>query len=175
MTMQRIKHVELSSAQASIIFSSIPQTYRDLVLVYSGRFASGTGGDVKIEFNGVTTNYSHRQLYGNGSSAISSSGTLAYVGRVNPANSTASTFSNVQIYIPNYTSGNAKSWSVDSIDENNGTLASQNIIAGLWNPSTQAAISTITLTATDSSNFLQNSSATLYGISAGTDSTTTVS
>jgi hypothetical protein len=173
--MQIIQHQELASAQASIIFSSIPQTYTDLVLVYSGRFSSGTGGDVKIEFNGVTTGYSYRQIFGNGSSAGSSSGSSGgYAGRVVAANLTSNTFSSVQVCIPNYANGNQKTFSVDSVDENNATLASQNIIAGLWSGTN--AISSLVLTDFGGSlSFAQYSSFTLYGITKGSDGIVTVS
>lgn len=172
--MQIIEHQELGSAQTAITFSLIPQTFTDLLLVYSGRFSSGTGGDVKIEFNGVTTGYTHRQLFGNGSSASSSSGSGGYAGRVNPANSTASTFGNVQVYIPNFTSGNTKSWSVDSVDENNSSFASQNIIAGLWT-GTNAITSLVLTDFGGSLSFGQYSSFTLFGITKGSDGTTVVS
>ncbi len=172
--MQVIQHQELASSQASITFSSIPQTYTDLLLVFSGRFTSGSGGDVKMEFNGVTTGYTHRQLFGNGSTASSSSGSGAYVGRANWSTSTANTFTNVQIYIPNYANGNAKSYSVDSVEENNATLASQNIIAGLWTGTN--AITSIVLTEFGGSlSFAQYSSFTLFGITKGSDGVTTVS
>jgi hypothetical protein len=174
MTMQLIQHQELGSAQASITFSSIPQTYTDLVLMVSGRFTTGTGGDLKIEFNGSTTGYTHRQLFGNGSSASSSSGSGGYAGRVNPSNSTANTFGNVQVYIPNFTSGNAKSWSVDTVDENNSAFASQNIIAGLWTGT--AAITSLVISDFGGSlSLAQFTSATLYGILKGSDGVTTVS
>lgn len=174
MTMTLIQHQELASSQASITFSSIPQTYTDLVLMVSGRFTTGTGGDLKIEFNGSTTGYSHRQLFGNGTSASSSSGSGGYAGRVSPSNTTANTFGNVQIYIPNFTSGNAKSWSVDTVDENNAAFASQNIIAGLWTGT--AAITSLVISDFGGAlSFAQYSSATLFGILKGTSNGVTVS
>jgi hypothetical protein len=39
------------------------------------------------------------------------------------ASATAGTFSNSEIYIPNYTSSNQKSFSSDSVTENNATSA----------------------------------------------------
>jgi hypothetical protein len=60
----------LSSAASSVTFSSIPQTYTDLVLVVAGGTTVTT--DVYIEFNGDTgTNYSRTYLGGNGTSASS--------------------------------------------------------------------------------------------------------
>lgn len=177
MTMRTIKHVKLSSAQSSITISSIPQTFTDLLLVFSLRHSyAGTFRGVNLSLNGVTTDISTRYLYGDGSST--SSGTLGgngFMHDVPAANSTANTFSNTSYYFPNYTSNLPKSFNQEVTNENNSTSMYMMLQTGLWNPGTQAPITSITLTATDSSNFLQLSSVTLYGITAGTDGTTTVS
>lgn len=64
----------LSSTAASVTFSSISASYRDLVLVVSGPTA--TNPDLVIELNGDTTaaNYSNVNMYGNGSTATSGTG-----------------------------------------------------------------------------------------------------
>ena len=61
----------LASATATVTFSSIPQTYTDLVLVLL--VGASTGGNaMKLELNGDTaSNYSTTYLAGNGSSATS--------------------------------------------------------------------------------------------------------
>jgi hypothetical protein len=74
---------------------------------------------------------------------------------------TASTFANNEVTIPNYTSSNFKSYSVDSVTENNATQAYAIFVAGLW--SNTAAITSITL-GLSSANFVQYSTAYLYGI-----------
>jgi hypothetical protein len=56
---------------ASVTFSSIPQTYTDLVLVCEGVSASGDAYPY-LNFNGDTgANYSGTNLYGDGSTATS--------------------------------------------------------------------------------------------------------
>lgn len=177
MTMQTIKHIDLSSAQSSITFSSIPQVYTDLLLVFSMRHSyAGTFRGVNLSLNGVSTNIATRYLYGDGASASSGSlGSNGFMHDVPAANSTANTFSNTSYYFPNYRSNQPKSFNQEVTNENNASSTYMMLQGGLWNPGTQAPITSITLTATDSSNFLQFSSATLYGITAGTDGTTTVS
>ena len=61
----------LASATATVTFSSIPQTYTDLVLVLL--VGASTGGNaMKLELNGDTaSNYSTTYLAGNGTSATS--------------------------------------------------------------------------------------------------------
>ena len=121
-----------------------------------------------MRFNGSSgANYSYRQLYGAGSSAGSygppSSETYGFVGSMGGTNYTASTFDSIDLYIPNYTSSNNKSFSVDSVAENNSATVNQlDLIAGLW--SQTAAITSISLTSYNAANFVQHSTATLYGI-----------
>jgi hypothetical protein len=170
--MQIIQHQELASAQASIEFTSIPQTYTDLFLVFSVRPDSATT-DTQISFNGNTSNFSRRHLFGNGSSAGSGSAADRYVGSNPNSSYTANTFGNHSIYIPNYTASQAKSYSADSVAENNATTSVQVILAGLWNDT--AAITSLAISVFGAGNFVQYSSATLYGILKGSSGGVVVS
>jgi len=174
MTMTIIQHQELASAQASITFSSIPQTYTDLVLVTSLRSARSAGfEEYRIYFNGANSNLSSRYLEGDGGSGASGTTANGYIGIGNSNTSTSNTFSNQQIYIPNYTSSNAKSYSSDSVSETNGSTAYSDLVAGLWNQT--AAITSLTIINGTGNNWVQYSSATLYGILKGTSNGVTVS
>jgi hypothetical protein len=178
--MTLIEHIELGSAQSSITFSSIPTdgTYTDLKLVMSLRGnAASVYNDTYLQFNGDTgSNYSMRRLYGTGSSAatdsLSSGSNYGRVGSSVGANATANTFANVEVYIPNYTSSSAKSFASNGVTENNASAVFITLYADLW--SGTSAISSITVTGL-STTLDQYSSATLYGITAGSDGTTTVS
>jgi hypothetical protein len=150
-----------SGGAADIDFQNIPQTYTDLSLFVSGREETATDWVFKIKFNNVTTNLSSRRLSGNGATAASDSSATEIVPYMNGSDGTASTFGNAVIYIPNYTSSNNKSVSIDSVSENNGTTAYMQLNAGLW--SSSSAIDRITLY-TASGDFAQYSTATLYGI-----------
>lgn len=174
MTMNLIQHQELGSAQASVTFSNIPQSYTDLCLVYSLRTdRAATDDSVLIRFNGVSANLSARELRGTGSGVNSNTFSVGFCGFVNGASSTSSTFSSQSIYIPNYANGNNKSFSVDGVFENNATSALQGILAGLWSQTN--AITSITLVPDVGPNFVQYSSATLYGITKGSSNGTVVS
>jgi hypothetical protein len=155
-----------SGGAASIDFTSIPSTYTDLQLVMSLRSA-GTGVSTRyasVSFNSNTSNYSYRRLYGNGSSAGSDSGTLRIIGTIPGSTVTANTFASLQMYVPNYAGSNNKSYSCDSVEENNATGAEADLIAGLW--SNSAAITSIAITSDQGSfNLVQYSTAYLYGIS----------
>ena len=177
MTYTLIAHQELTSSQASITFSSIPQTFTDLFLVTSLRTSVSNVGDYAVAaFNGSTSSFTSRVLFGTGSSTGSSAwsgldGRIVAQAVGNTA--TSNTFSNSSLYIPNYAGGANKSFSVDAIRENNATAAEQVIVAGLW--SNTAAITSITLTVYTGGNFLSGSSATLYGITAGSSGGVVVS
>ena len=122
----------VSVAVSSVTFSNIPQTgYTDLVVKVSGRNTS-SGDWFNISFNGSTANFNTRNLFGTGGGIFSNSradGVEAFVN--NNSSTTANTFSNSEIYIPNYTSSNNKSFSIDSVTENNGTTPYSILSAGL--------------------------------------------
>jgi hypothetical protein len=152
----------LGTTTASVTFSSIPATYTDLSLVMSGRTNDGgaTGTWSTFEFNGSVAP-SGIYIFGAGS-GTPSSGTAHKAPLENGGGSTANTFSNAWLYIPNYanTSYN-KSYSVDGVVETNGTEAYQALIAGLI--STTNAINAIKITP-GSGSYVQYSSFYLYGI-----------
>lgn len=154
-----------SGGVTSIAFNNIPQIYTDLLIKTSVRVTSSGGYYMDIRFNGSTSGYSWRQIYGTGSSVGSNSGSGtsgAFVGDENDAGTTANTFDNREIYIPNYGSTNYKSISADNARENNATAATASLHAGLW--SNTAPITSITLVDEAGATFAQYSTATLYGI-----------
>ena len=151
---------------SNIEFTSISASYTDLLVKVSVRGDSG-GTDLKIQFNGSTSSvYSYKRVYGDGSSVASSGTTTTNLinNMVAQSSYTASTFGNGEIYIPNYTSSNAKSVSIDGVTENNSTGSLQTLTAGLWNPAVQAAITSIRLEIDGGANFVEYSTAYLYGI-----------
>jgi len=154
----------LSSSAAGITLGSggtIPQTYTDLKIVLSVRTdRAASVDDTIIHFNTSGANFTNRYLLGDGSGT--SGGSNSYYILTNGATSTASTFSNHEVYIPNYTGSNYKSFSVDSVSENNATAAYALLTAGLW--SQTAAITSISLIPTYGPNFVTNSTFYLYGI-----------
>jgi hypothetical protein len=151
---------------ASIEFTSIPATYTDLILKYSLRTArTDTVSALRLTFNNSATSYSNRMIEGNGASAASYTGGSTFIdlGYAPAATATASTFNNHELYIPNYAGSTNKSVSIDAVQENNTTTAYANLIAGLWSDS--AAITSIKVVPSTAVNFVQYSTASLYGIS----------
>jgi len=150
-----------SGGAASIDFTSIPSTYTDLCLKISGREATGTSLVFTMRINGSTANQATRELRGSGSSATSGTNTIATIDQ-NGSGTTASTFGSGEVYIPNYANTSTyKSYSIDSVSENNATAAYMRLSAGLW--SSTSAINQLTLYAS-SGNIAEFSTAYLYGV-----------
>ncbi len=152
-----------SGGAANMEFTSIPSTYTDLLVKISAR-SDGADTSIELSFNNNTSNRTTRYLFGNGSTASSGNTTNMFItSSIVPSTSTASTFSNAELYIPNYAGSNNKSSSVDGVSENNATAANMALTANLW--SDTAAITSIKLFPTGLTNFVQYSTAYLYGIS----------
>jgi hypothetical protein len=164
-TFVKIQTVTVGSGGAATIdFTSIPQTYTDLKIVLSARTnrASSVSDFLSITFNGSTTNRSGRELYGTGTSVGSITLAILGGGLIVGSTATASVFGSTEIYIPDYTSAKNKSLNVDSVSENNGSEAYQDLLVNLW--SNTAAITSISIFSNNSASFVQYTTATLYGI-----------
>lgn len=162
-TMIKLQTVTVGASGASSIeFTSIPQTFTDLQLYISSR-TTGTNGTIVWKFNTDSTasNYFMRYLAGNGSVASSSNSNNPWFSDSPISTDTTSVFGSTNVYIPNYTGSNSKSLSVETVTENNATLAYQQMFAGRWTGT--AAITAITLTPF-SGSYAQYTTATLYGI-----------
>jgi len=162
-TYESIATTTTTSASPAITFSSIPQTFTDLVLVISVRANStptsfGTG----VRFNSDTgTNYSRTVLYGSGSSAVSFRDTNQTRIFYSSGSTTASQFNLIRVNIMNYTNSSIyKQVATRNDDYSDVTSVSSSV----WR--SNSAITSITVTPYDdnSTGFATGSSFTLYGI-----------
>lgn len=164
-TFFKLATITVGSAGASTInFVGIPQVYTDLCIKISARTTNSNNYDnALMTMNSVSSGYTTRRLFGNGTSAYSDSLSAAYwyIGEVQGDTATANNFGNLEVYIPDYTSSNYKSLNKDGVIENNSSSATAGL-ATMLVTSTEA-ISSLTIIA--SANFKQYSTFTLYGIS----------
>jgi hypothetical protein len=165
-TFVKIQTVTVGSGGASSInFTSIPSTYTDLIIKYSIRTNRGffTADLLRVDFNGSTSSQSSILLEGAGFGTPTSF-SLSTTQIVNATTSviTTDTFSNGELYIPNYAGSTNKSISSDVVGENNATDSRAYLAVGIW--SNTAAITSIALTNVNSATIQQYSTATLYGI-----------
>jgi hypothetical protein len=158
----------LSSTTASVSFTSIPATYTDLLIKMSLRSdGATTGGSGWFRINSLSTSiYSETELRGNGSAASSTNQvatTIAYFNYfVGGTGTTASTFSNTEIYLPSYLASQNKLWSSFNAMETNATAGYLSAQAGLIQST--AAITSLQFNC-DSGSWVSGSSFYLYGIS----------
>ena len=164
-TYQLISSVTVGGTSvATMAFTSIPQTYTDLKVVISARNDGSPPGNILIGFNSSTANFTNKFIQGDGATVVSSN-VAQMIGDMDGSGETANTFNNIEVYIPNYTSSNYKSFSSDSVNENNAATAYQQFTANLW--SDTSAITSIQITnRTGGRLFVQYSTAYLYGISS---------
>jgi hypothetical protein len=149
----------LGSAAASYTFSSIPATYTDLILVYSGSQVSQD--NFSMQFNSDTaTNYSVTTLYGDGTNASSQrfSNNSSIYGPILDA----TTQSNLIVHIQNYS--NTTTYKT-ILMRGNSTSFRTTATVGLWR-ATPAAITTIKCQLLSGGNFNIGTTFSLYGIKA---------
>lgn len=152
-----ISETVLGSAQASVTFSSIPQTYKDLVLEAVHTDSSVLQG-VLLRLNGDTgTNYSRTIVYGTGTSAASfrASNANAITVSTNATTEAYTTF----IHLMSYANTNINK----TILYRNGAAGRDTTAGvGLWR-STSAITSTVLL-GDAAGNFATGSTFRLWGV-----------
>jgi hypothetical protein len=155
-----LAQVTTSGSPTSIIFSSIPATYRDLVLVFNG---GGVAGNPNIfgSLNSDTTgaNYATRQISGSGTA---SDGATFPDGRIlnywGYASNDLNTILVWQIMDASQTNKN-KTWIARSNNAGTGTA----LVLGRW--ANNARVTSVRLDVGGPS-FVVGSTITLYGIGA---------
>jgi hypothetical protein len=158
-----------SGGSADIEFTSIPDTYTDLLILISAKTTrTGTDKDdeLRLRFNGDTGNNYYTTMIERSDSSVIRSVIDAVGGHMGRGtaptdNAAASTFGNTEYYIANYRSSTAKSVFIDSAMETTGTVSYNLQVGGEWTGT--AAITSAKIT-TVSGTFDQYSTATLYGV-----------
>jgi hypothetical protein len=147
----------LSSAAASVTFSSIPATYTDLVLVFNG--TSLAASYLSLQYNSDTgNNYSVTLMRGDGTTASSTRYSSIDQIYASITNTLQTTISNVFFQIQNYS--NSTTFKTSLSRANQSTNATEAGV-GLWRST--AAINAIKILSPNA-NFATGSVFTLYGI-----------
>lgn len=165
MALTKIATIDVTGSPAVITFSSIPQNYTDLWVIFSLR--TSDNAFLNMWFNGSKASYNNKHVYGEGASSGSSTRTDVYIGNTNPSSATAGTFGSGTLRISNYTSSTNKNFSFEHVQEQNSNAAAMYMGAGIW--SNSSAITSISFENWSTPNtFAVGSTATLYGITKGT-------
>ena len=166
MAMTLVSTVTLGTAASSIQFTGIPATGKDLLIITSLRSELNDGrvfDTTQLLINNDAGTKTTRALRGDGSSVVSFTVTINQGAVAATQSSTSNTFSNDTVYIANYTAVSNHSISVDSVNENNATSAFQYLSAQRDGQTT--AITSLSFSPTQSTNFVAGSTASLYIIS----------
>ena len=159
-----IQTYTLSTATRPIVFSSIPQTYTDLVIVCNPILSGSTNYNFQFYFNAdnASTNYSITGLVGDGSSASSYAVTNYAVGLGSAAVTARTTYgSQFNINIMSY--ANTTTYKT-VITRANNAAAGSDANVNVWRSA--SAINTVTLQSDGGQTFAAGSTFTLYGIAA---------
>ena len=155
-----LANITLSSAVATVTFSNINQTYRDLVLV--GQVGAAAGGNaLKMQFNGDTaSNYSSVTMAGNGSSPASYAAAdtnIRMFHHYNPGSNLNNMFT---LNIMDYSSTTKHKTTISKSSSADGIAEAE---ANRWGST--AAITSLTIFwATSGNNILSGTSLVLYGV-----------
>lgn len=157
-----IQEQVLGSNQATVTFSSIPQTYKDLVVecIFAGFSASGHL--LGIQFNGdTTTNYSGTGIYGNGTTAASSRySTVNRAPVVGFSNGTGTGLTTAFVQIMSYTSTSVYK---TTLARGNDSASQTETAVGLWRKAPEA-ITSLTLLLNGTATMSSGSTFRLWGV-----------
>jgi hypothetical protein len=167
-TYEPIATTTLGSNETSVVFSSIPSTYTDLIFIIEGYNGVGNGYYPRFYFNADTgSNYSYSVLEGNGTTAGSSRGsnaTRVLLGwQYAPWTTNSANRGNIILHIFNYANTTTNK---TSLSRSNTPSDGVNATASLWRST--AAINTVTFVGDTgiSQSYASGSTFTLYGIKA---------
>lgn len=174
-----INETTLTNSTTNVVsWSGIPATFQHLLIVVQARLTETTAltDDITLTFNGdAGAHYSYL-----GMSATNISGSL-----VGPSAATAFATASIPAFrvaasqggapanagggfawIPNYASAafNKNVYAVSGAGNGTSAMVDGRVRFGFWNPTSQAAVTAVSLTAPAGSNFLTGSSFCLYGI-----------
>lgn len=137
----------LGGNDSQVVFSNIPNTYRDLILIFNGKGTSGE--NFVLTLNGSSSNFSWAQIVG----TSSNSGTNTSIGSISTDDTTAS------FEFFDY----AKTNKYKSFTAKTGYSSSDiRLLTGTW--SDLAAITSISLQIRLGYSFTTGSTFSLYGV-----------
>ena len=163
-----IQTYRLSSAQSTITFSSIPQTYTDLKVYVSSR-STLTGSprryiDCNINGSSANNTYIRSIAYSTSSYTTDYDPTNSNWSVQTAADAAANTFSQGEYYFSNYTNttdNKAGQFTGGALGDTNNDH-----MVGVWGAyrTSNSAITSISFVSGDSGNFAANTVFALYGI-----------
>lgn len=150
-----LNRVTLAASSATVLFSSIPQTYGDLILVISGTASAGTSPS--LNFNGDSgANYSNIRMFANSGATSSQAFTDSYgsMGFMNTERST------IRIQIFDYSASDKHKIAIGR----GGNTDTIRLEATRW--ANNAAITSVTVRMDGAQTYSTGTTFSLYGVYA---------
>jgi hypothetical protein len=151
--------ITLQSSSNQIVFSNIPNTYRDLILVAHVRITSTASGcEPRIKFNGDGgSNYPWVQAFGTGSGTVSNSGTFVSMPFTPNYFVSTTNYEPLVFQVFDYSANNKHKSTLSRFGQSDQHV---NMIAGRW--ASNAPVNTLTVDMLVTS-FSAGSTFSLYG------------
>lgn len=162
-TYDLISSTTLAASSSEVVFGSIPQGYRDLVLVFDGT-ATASGSSLRLEANADTgSNYSLVRAGGNGSTTFTSTATTNYVPLIWSNQELGTTRSNAIAQVMDYSVTNKHKTFL--VRENNHNASGPAVVmyAARW--ANTAAITQLRIFVS-ANNIASGTTLALYGIAS---------
>tara|TARA_R110000803_G_scaffold96824_3_gene164973 strand:+ start:1026 stop:1529 length:504 start_codon:yes stop_codon:yes gene_type:complete len=167
--MELLEKITLGSSTSIVTFSGIPQDGTDLVVLISARgdrVATEDGQTMKLNTNPFDNFYAFDVRPASG--AATSEGSDRMPGAMPAASSVASTFSSNQVYLGNYANSEDKlAVTLASKTDNTGSSSNRIAINSAIETGTDTGITSISLQPRYGSNYVAQSTFSLYKITAG--------
>ena len=156
-----IQSVTLTTTTATVTLNSIPSTYTDLIIVYSGT-TNSTNKDVRLNVNNDTaSNYSWTALAGQGTAVgsyrLPNASNFAGYQLVGTVSNPATIIYNFQ----NYANTSVYKSTLYRVSDAGAEVEAY---AGLWRST--SAINRVDFTSSSGASFVSGTTITLYGIAA---------
>lgn len=161
-TFSLIQSRTVTTATGSISFTDIPATYTDLKILYTGKTNDTAAQGSAMTYNAGASSVASKYIIGDGANPGTGNLNYMYVGSAWGTNGTANLFSASEIYIPNYTSSQIKSYICMNAAEKQDPTSFSNVIVGRDTGIT-APLTSITLFPVANS-WITNCTFYLYGI-----------
>ena len=168
-TYTQIASTTLDAQSTEVVFSSIPSTYTDLILVMQPS-ANIDDENIGLRFNGDTSgNYSYQRIGANNTAGTYSASRVGNFSRINTteATGTSTTLGNLLVtaHIMNYANTTTYKTVIARSGQQGGTYNGVELFVGAWR-ATPAAINSVTIMQGSTRVFQSGSTFNLYGVTA---------
>jgi hypothetical protein len=163
----------VANADTGIVFGSIPGTYKQLLLVWTGIYHSGLGNAFALRFNNSSASEYANQTWGFANTSVdnesSISTNLRFKGGAFGEDTTSQTANNTvtaNLYIDNYASTTKhKTYYGYKSNDTNGTRQNQTVVGAWGNTAAITSLDIVRIGGAGTISNIANTSIRLYGIS----------